>query len=324
MVDVSVVVAIYNVEKYLRECLDSILKQQANMEVILVNDGATDSSGDICDEYANKFPQLFKVVKKENGGLSSARLAGAKHVQGKYVLNVDGDDFLREGMIKTLLENALSNDADVVICAYDNYKNGEITFNEQSLKFEGVFDKERIRKEIVPCIVPMTDDSLFSPNVWTKLIKKSLYLENLKYYDQTLNMSEDVAITLPAIIKAEKVVAIKEPYYFYRLNQSQMSAKYNPTFFESEMKVENTLRILAKEEGLDLEEQIKRRYISFAFWQSQLAIKAIKDRKQKNKEISKWCDNPFYKNVDKTPLTLKEKIKLFVIKHKIKFLLKVL
>ncbi len=324
MVDVSVVVAIYNVEKYLRECLESILKQEANMEVILVNDGATDSSGDICDEYAKNYPNVIKVIKKQNGGLSSARLAGAKHVQGKYVLNVDGDDFLREGMIKTLISNAVREDADVVICAYNNYKNGEITFNEQSIKFEGVFDKDRIRKEIVPNVVPMTDDSLFSPNVWTKLIRTSLYLDNLKYYDDTLNMSEDVAITLPAILKAQKLVAIKEPYYFYRLSDTQMSAKYNPTFFESEKKVENTLRTLAKEEGLDLDEQIKRRYISFAFWQSQLALRAIKDKKQRNIEISKWCDNSFYKDVDKSPLTLKEKIKLFVIKRKIKFLLKIL
>lgn len=324
MVDVSVVVAIYNVEKYLKECLNSIIKQSVNMEVILVNDGATDGSGDICDEYKTAYPSIVKVIQKENGGLASARLAGAKQITGKYVLNVDGDDFLHEGMIKTLLKNAEKENADVVICAYNNYKDGEIIFNKQSLKFSGVYDKKRIREEIMPNIVPMMDSSLFSPNVWTKLIKKSLYLENLKYYDKSLNMSEDVVITLPAIIKADKIVAINEPYYYYRLSDMQMSAKYNPVFFESEQKVENILRKLAKEEGIEIEEQIKRRYINFAFWQSQLAMHTIKDKKQRKTEIDKWCGQAFYRDVNKKKLTLKEKIKLYAIKYKVAFLIKVL
>ena len=117
---ISVIVSVYNVEKYVKKCLDSILNQTyENIEIIIVNDGATDNSENICKEFVEN-ENRAKLYTKENGGLSSARNHGMRFVTGKYVLFIDSDDYIAEGMVEELYKNIKGEDADVSICGvYD-------------------------------------------------------------------------------------------------------------------------------------------------------------------------------------------------------------
>ena len=116
---ISVIVPIYNVEKYLSRALDSILAQTYhNWEAILVDDGSTDKSGSIADEYAQK-DERFKVIHKENGGLSDARNVGMEHVTGEYLLFLDSDDFLHPQLMELCIQAAQRDSSDLVAFTYD-------------------------------------------------------------------------------------------------------------------------------------------------------------------------------------------------------------
>ncbi|WP_052417896.1 glycosyltransferase family 2 protein [Jejuia pallidilutea] len=113
---VSVVVPVYNVEKYLHRCVDSLLKQSyKNLEIILINDGSLDSSGEICDELAKKDHRI-KVVHQKNGGLSAARNTGLNHVTGDYISFIDSDDWIEQSMYEEMLYYAYNHNLDIIEC----------------------------------------------------------------------------------------------------------------------------------------------------------------------------------------------------------------
>src|SRR5699024_4494271 len=122
---ISVIVPVYNVEKYVRRCIDSICGQTySNLEIILIDDGSTDSSGKICDEMAAKDGRI-SVIHQENKGLSQARNAGLDQAKGEYIAFVDSDDYLSLNMYECLLKSLKENNADVVRCAIKNVYEGE-------------------------------------------------------------------------------------------------------------------------------------------------------------------------------------------------------
>ena len=117
MIDVSVIVPVYNTEKYLEKCLDSIVNQTFNnYEIIIINDGSPDNSETIIQEYLKKYPQKIKYYKKENGGLSEARNMGILKSSGKYLMFVDSDDYISEDMIEKLYNCIETQDSDMAIC----------------------------------------------------------------------------------------------------------------------------------------------------------------------------------------------------------------
>lgn len=116
---ISVVVPIYNVENYIKKCVDSILSQTyKNLEIILVDDGSPDNCPQICDEYAQKDSRI-KVIHKENGGVSSARNIGMENARGKWIAFIDADDWIEEKYFEKMLDRVKTNDADIVLCGYN-------------------------------------------------------------------------------------------------------------------------------------------------------------------------------------------------------------
>ena len=123
---VSVIVPVYNVEQYIRKCIESILNQTYNkMEIILVDDGSTDNSGIICDEYSKRDKRI-KVIHKINGGLSDARNAGLDICTGDYIVFVDSDDYIKNNMIEMLHKDILEKRADISVCSYFFDNDGNI------------------------------------------------------------------------------------------------------------------------------------------------------------------------------------------------------
>ena len=169
-VKVSVVVPVYNVEKYLDKCLNSLVKQTLkDIEIIVVNDGTKDNSQDIIDKYAKKYKNI-KAYKKKNGGLSSARNYGIERCAGEYIAFLDSDDYVEYDMYEKLYNKAKSEDFDVTVCnvnyIYDNYTK-EVTSN----LVKDIKTKEEIKKSMINIY----------PSVWNKLYKKELFNNDIQF-----------------------------------------------------------------------------------------------------------------------------------------------
>ena len=218
----SVIVPIYNVERYLRQCIESMIKQDfPSVEIILVDDGSTDSSPMICDEYA-KVDKRLKIIHKKNGGLVSARQAGACVAMGKYILNVDGDDWVDPEYFREL-DNIVSAYEPDMICFGAVFIRENKVINHIGCNRTGLYDKSQIEKYIYPVLIEDEIGSYFSPSIWSKAIKKEIYLKCQMHLDQRIKIGEDHAVTKPAIYQSNSIFLTDKCLYCYRLNPSSMT-----------------------------------------------------------------------------------------------------
>ena len=204
---ISVIIPVYNVEKYLSACMESIIHQTyKNLEIILVNDGSTDSCPQICEEYAAKDNRI-KVIHKKNEGSAEARNEGLKLVTGDFVGFVDSDDFLSKDFYKTLIYLLEKNNADIVECGFYEFNNTNKIENNPVTKnlLEEIFDTENAMKAIM--------EGPLSVVIWNKLYKKEL-LQDINF--PTGKYIDDVFWTYKVFGNAKKIVKIKEKLYFYR------------------------------------------------------------------------------------------------------------
>lgn len=216
MLKISIIIPIYNLEKYLDKCIKSILNQTfKDFELILVNDGSTDKSGVICDNY-KKVDDRIVVIHKENGGTSSARNIGIDIARGKYIGFVDGDDYIHENMYYELYENLIKNNSDISICKFIK------VYDKDNLKFNNNIFKEKYSNiEALECLYRDGSEEFVVP--WNKLyrselIKKFRYPLGRKY--------EDAFIIHGLLYKCNKITFInKELYYYYQREGSTMHSK---------------------------------------------------------------------------------------------------
>ena len=214
--EISVIVPIYRIEKYLSQCVDSLLNQSfQNFELILVDDGSPDNCPKICDEYAVSDSRV-RVVHKENGGLLSARKAGLEIAKGEYIAYVDGDDWVDKFYLDILYQLAISNDSDLVVTGHFREFDGKIETIKP--KSSGTYDVEEIQSEILPNAIYNGHfcEHGVSTYVWNKLFKKSLLSQVLYDVPNEIIMGEDAAITYGYLAIARKMTVSRIPIYYYR------------------------------------------------------------------------------------------------------------
>lgn len=215
---ISVIIPVYNVERYLRECVDSIINQTyKNLEIILVNDGSTDESGRICNEYA-KQDNRIKVYHKENGGASCSRNYGLAKATGELITFVDSDDWVVEDYVEILYKEQQKADADIVIGNY-------LKYNESDGKFYYyVLDESFLIEEVNPI------DSVIRQSAWKhntsafivlvgKLFKKEIF-NNIHY--PVGKIFEDDFVTHKLLFKSKKTILVNGNYYFYRVRENSV------------------------------------------------------------------------------------------------------
>lgn len=216
---VSIIIPVYNVSMYLRCCLNSVIMQTyENLEIILVDDGSTDDSGTICDEYAQSDMRI-KVVHTENRGVSEARNKALEIAEGTYISFIDADDYVTSDFIERLYCELIRCDADISICAYE--KIGGVSFKKKNkipyanekfiLPINGLVDKEIV---MFHCI----DTNQFGCGLWNKLFKKSL-LQGERL-NRELLIGEDMVYLIQYILKSEKFCYVNKDMYKYRVNQN--------------------------------------------------------------------------------------------------------
>ena len=229
----SILVPVYNVEKYLEQCVDSLLNQtyKGEYEIILVDDGSTDSSGKICDKYQKNNPDKIKVVHKENGGHTSARLEAIRNATGEYCLFSDSDDFVENNLLETV-DNVLSEnpDTDMVMYSFCYYENGnKKTRNISVWENTEVFEGEQKKKLYNLLITTPHLNTL-----WTKAIKTEILKNDPKDYSAIKNkdIAEDAYIITYFLTACKKIVNANEPLYNYRIITESISRSYNPQKIE--------------------------------------------------------------------------------------------
>jgi len=227
----SILVPVYNVEKYIHQCIDSIIKQtNQDFELIIVNDGSTDNSGEICEQYRSKYPDKIIVINQENRGLLLARRAAISRARGNYVIFVDSDDYLRADALE-VIERAINQyEVDLVIYKYA-YVTDEAKASERKADFlhGEIFPKDN-RKKIYERILKSSTLN----NLVTKAVKLDLIDVDVDYSEMShVSNAEDLLQSLPMITNAERIVYLDEAIYFYRNNVTSITKTFNSRAYAS-------------------------------------------------------------------------------------------
>lgn len=253
---VSIIIPVYNTEKYLRRCLDSIVAQTyKNFECILVDDGSTDASGKICDEYGEK-DNRFRVIHKENGGVATARQTGTDATNGKYIIHADPDDWIEPEMLEQMHAKAKESDADVIICDFysTNYKNEDTLFIQKPTSFE----PHKIMQDIV--LFHRLHGSLCN-----KLAKRACYIKYGLHFTPGINYCEDVLIWVQLFQHSEIKVAYlnKAFYHYFQGNSDSITHSRKPEVIETMRRYYTKLEtILPYNDKYIVENELVR----FYFW----------------------------------------------------------
>lgn len=232
---VSIIIPVYNGERYLRHCLDSVLSQTfSSFEVILINDGSTDKTEQIIEEYANRYPCIHAYSQK-NSGIQKTRTRGLQLAKGDYIAWVDSDDFIEPNMIERLYHTAVSTKSDVVICDYDFFPGKTSTKEKWFKEYKGIVDWNFIER---------------NTQQWNKLIARSLLDEtDMGYW---FSYCGEGAYAL-ALIKAERITTIPDKLYHYRVGHSSVSTTLNPNWYTGDVLRTQRQREMIHQNGLESE-----------------------------------------------------------------------
>lgn len=317
MTDISVIVPVYNVEELLPRCIDSILAQtKTNIEIILVDDGATDGSGKICDEYAAKDERIL-VIHKKNGGLTSAWKAGAEAATGAYLGFVDSDDWIDADMYERMWESVVKYDSDLAVCGLVfDYENPELEKREEISEFEKEYYDRQGLEKIYPTLI--NDGRFFGrmlqPARVTKLYRRELVEKNMPLCRNEVSVGEDMQLTLPVILDAQSMSVVREFYpYHYWFNQNSMTGKHDPKYLDKIKIMERRLKEISAEKGVyDFAPQITGDFLGLAvIGMKNSVVRGAGGRKEAMESIHRYCNDEKVREalgthqMNRLPITIK-------------------
>lgn len=295
-VKISVIVPVYKVEKYIGKAIESILGQTlSDFELLLVDDGSPDRSGEICDEYAKKDSRI-EVIHKENGGAPSARNVAIDQAKGKYLFFMDADDWAEKDMLQSLYDLAERDQSQLVVCGFyiDTY----------SGKDTGKYISEKICVD--DCVYRTAQEfrnashkyydrnMLYTP--WNKLyLKEYIYEKNLRFPNV---FWDDFPFNLSVVYEVERVtVTTKAFYHFLRARSESESSLYNPTLYQKREEEHDWLEKLYASWGIqssEVKEMLARRYIErvVGCFENLTSSKCTLKWKEKRVEVKKILANP--------------------------------
>ena len=222
MSSISVIVPVYNVEKYLKACLDSLITQTLEpQEIILVNDGSTDRSKEICEIFVQKFKHI-RLINQQNQGQASARNTGLDHASGEYIVFVDSDDFIVEDMLATLYKKAVELKADMVKCGVWRYDDNAVT------KWWGIEGNDIIL-EGKNAFFRAFFDSIINSSVCNAIYKNYLF-NDLRFLEG--KMMEDNFIKPQLMLKCNKIAVISDILYYYRQREGSAMHSFDHRHFD--------------------------------------------------------------------------------------------
>lgn len=318
---VSLVVPVYNVEKYLNECVESLLAQTyKDYEIILVDDGSSDSSGKICDEYAEKY-EFISVVHKKNAGLGMARNSGMEAAKGDYVYFMDSDDYLLPDTLEVLDKRLRETNADTCFGGYVRVKDGEITFRE-SPGNEKYDTKDFFPRQMGS--LPEKKDA-FRPSVTNALLSLDIIRKhNLRFPSEREYIAEDMVFDIDYYRYSNTVSTADHAGYCYRVTPGSLTMKYNPQRFEKVkfMYKEIFKRLIDYGWGEECVLRARRQffvYLRMSIHQENISLSG-KTKKEAKKNIRNICSDEFtkdcIKNYPVNKMGIPQRVFIFLVKRK--------
>lgn len=236
MIEISIIVPVFNAEKFLSRCIESLVNQNhyESYEVILIDDGSTDNSGRICDEYAKKFNKIV-VIHKKNEGVSKARNLGIRKAQGEYITFVDSDDFVDNNMLINFYNIIKNKKDDIIFCGHNNItvlKNKILRFKAQNITSIGL-------NEFLNQYFVYYYKNFLMQGPFNKIYKKKIIEDNLIEFDSNLQICEDAIFVIEVLEKCQKISSIEECYYNYMQNgtENTLLRKFNENEIEANWKL---------------------------------------------------------------------------------------
>lgn len=295
MIKVSVIVPIYNAEKYLEQCLDSIANQTLkDIEIILIDDGSTDGSAEICKNYLSD--SRVSYYHKENEGLAAARDDGMMRANGEYIGFVDSDDWIKPDMYEKMYNAAKSNCSDVVFCNCIQNEDGHRFSSELPV---GAYDRDKIKSEVLPkTLAFISKDGGKRAIRWSncmRIYKKDTLNKNNIKFDRRLRRSQDLQLTYESMLVAQNFYYIDEPFYHNRVVSDSLSRGYTKNMWPLYTYL---IDILYKDtenfKGMDLMDQMHLRAFFFATDCIENEMKPLcpNDKKTKIRLIEEIMNDP--------------------------------
>ncbi len=319
MFKLSIIVPIYNGEEYLRRCIDSILSQEyTDFELVLIDDGSTDSSLSICNEYAEADGRVV-VYHKDNEGLVAARKSGLSVAKGEYIGFVDCDDYIDSNMYLDLMNTVEKDKSDIVAggIIYDYISHSKVAFNCLE---DGFYDEEGIKNKVSPKMLIHSGFVNYGiiPGVVIKVFRRSVLEKALPNVSDKLTIGEDIAITAYSMMNAKSLSIIKSAGYHYIQLENSMVRAFNPKRME---KISELYSCISKIENESYQKQVSLYMCYLIFnalagcikksgYSKKESINAVKNIL--NDELS----DKVFKAADISGLSLKNKIKVLLMKHK--------
>lgn len=299
---ISIIVPIYNVEKYIRRCLDSIVNQTyKNLEIILVDDESTDESGHICDEYLRKDKRI-KVIHKKNGGLGFARNSGLDVANGKYVTFVDGDDYIGLTHVQTMLNLLKKSNADTCLAGYTKvYSDSEV---KHVNVLSGEIINDNIMVEILPrmCGADTSGKDNIEMSVCMVLLSNEIIKSNhLRFVSEREYLSEDLVFDFEYYPLSKCVCVSNNVDYYYCDNEGSLTTKYRSDRFDKQIKLYEYISKKSKDLGIwkECKERMQNTVLAIARYSIKLEYKFINTlgRKVVQDNVKKICRNSILKQI---------------------------
>lgn len=303
MVCVSIIVPVYNSEKYIARCVDSILAQTyQEFELLLIDDGSKDNSVVLCDQYASADDRV-RVIHKENSGVAATRNVGIQEARGDYISFVDSDDYIKPDMLEKLVKKATAYKSDIVMCNYFIDSAGKITMAQ--MKYNEVYDGvDSVKKGLL--YFYYTDYHVGLYSLCNKLIKKSIYHTNNICFDSSLKRGEDAWFIFQCLKYCHRVDYIPEALYYYFQNDN--SIMHNTYEDQYEKWVDMRKRLLKENKMLQFEVDYGLFYKEFLYKVAIYCKDAIDAGK--SGKVKKILQDDFYKQSVKYVNTLPLHIKV--------------
>lgn len=302
---ISIIIPVYNVEKHLSRCIESILKQTfRNIEIILIDDGSSDKCPQICDLYAKRDPRI-KVLHKENAGAGIARNSGIELATGKFISFVDSDDYIAPNMFEKLYNEIEHKDVDAVFCNYYEVFDTGQRIKKLDIKNNHIIKNEEINTFYYSII------SFFRPVVWRALFKADILLKyDLKFVSEREVLSEDKFFLLDYLKFCNSLAFITDCLYYYYINTNSLIHRYNPSQFN--LLIKAYYKLLDYNQTEKWEYLVNMQFIEY----SKTEIKKLclsKNKYIKKRHLLKEILNmpilkKSFKKILKHPLPIKKKI----------------
>lgn len=327
---ITIVVPVYNVENYIERCVNSLVNQTfSDFDIVLVDDGSKDKSGDLCDMFEKQYNNIT-VIHKENGGLASARNAGLEACTGEYVMFIDSDDWIETNALESLVDTIKRyKRPDVIKYGYKKICNGEILFECVPELSEKLYSQKEILEEIVPMTIGKKDvlngKDTFIPMAWSSLYRTNIIKDNeIQFVSEREILNEDYLFALQVALVIKSLYVLKKTIYYYDLREGSYSNRYRQSVYERKLKLKEAYEnVLYHKNVLDKYQMEMSRFWIYSIYccianecavdsglEAKIVIKNI-GRYLKDKEVVRAL-----KNVDLSGVSARTRIICFLMKIK--------